>query len=102
PGDRVVASLDWGGFAEEAIATPATTWHVPAGISLCDAVSVPLSCGTSYAALHWRARIQRGETLVVFGASGGVGLTAVQIGRLAGAKVIAVAASKARAELAVA
>jgi NADPH:quinone reductase len=100
-GDRVVASLDWGGFAEEAIATASTTWHVPAGISLLDAVSVPQSFGTSYAALHWRARIKPSETLVVFGAAGGVGLTAVQLGRLAGAKVIAVAGSKARAKLAV-
>jgi NADPH:quinone reductase len=101
-GDRVVASLDWGGFAEEAIASAATTWKVPASVSLSQAVSVPLTFGTSYAALHWRARIKSDETLVVFGAAGGVGLAAVQIGRQAGARVIAVAGSKARAELAVA
>ena len=55
----------------------------------------------SYAALHWRGRIQKGETLVVFGAAGGVGLTAVQVGRAAGAKVIAVAGSRERADIAV-
>jgi NADPH2:quinone reductase len=74
PGDRVVAALDWGGYAEEAVATALTTWPVPDGIDLADAVNVPLSYGTSYAALHWRARIRSGETLVVFGAAGGVGL----------------------------
>ena len=61
PGDRVVAALDWGGYAEEAVATALTTWPVPDGIDLADAVNVPLSYGTSYAALHWRARMQRGE-----------------------------------------
>ncbi len=101
PGDRVVAALDWGGYAEEAVATALTTWPVPDGIDLADAVNVPLSYGTSYAALHWRARIRRGETLVVFGAAGGVGLAAVKLGRLAGARVIAVAGSKARVDLAI-
>ncbi len=102
PGDRVVAALDWGGYAEEAVATALTTWPVPDSIGLAEAVNVPLSYGTSYAALHWRARIRRGETLVVFGAAGGVGLAAVKLGRLAGARVIAVAGSKARIDLAIA
>lgn len=101
PGDRVIASLDWGGYAEEAVATALTTWPVPDGIDLADAVNVPLSYGTSYAALHWRARIQAGETLVVFGAAGGVGLAAVAAGKAAGARVIAVAGSRERVELAI-
>jgi NADPH:quinone reductase len=100
-GDRVVAALDWGGYAEEAVATALTTWPVPDGIDLADAVNVPLSYGTSYAALHWRARIQRGENLVVFGAAGGVGLAAVALGRAAGARVIAVAGSRERVDLAI-
>lgn len=102
PGDRVVASLDWGGYAEEAIATAYTTWPVPDGVDLATAVLVPLSYGTSYAALHWRGGLTRGQTLVVYGAAGGVGLTAVQLGRLAGAKVIAVAGSQERVDLAIA
>ena len=101
PGDRVIASLDWGGYAEEAVATALTTWPAPEGIDLADAVNVPLSYGTSYAALHWRARIRAGETLVVFGAAGGVGLAAVAVGKAAGARVIAVAGSKERVELAI-
>lgn len=100
PGDRVVAALDWGGYAEEAVATALTTWPVPDGIDLADAVNVPLSYGTSYAALHWRARMRAGETLVVFGAAGGVGLAAVALGKAAGARVIAVAGSKERVALA--
>jgi NADPH2:quinone reductase len=101
PGDRVVAALDWGGYAEEAVATALTTWPVPDGIDLADAVNVPLSYGTSYAALHWRARIERGENLVVFGAAGGVGLAAVALGKVAGARVVAVAGSKERVDLAI-
>ncbi|MDQ8732797.1 NADPH:quinone oxidoreductase family protein [Bradyrhizobium sp. LHD-71] len=101
PGDRVVAALDWGGYAEEAVATALTTWPVPDGVDLADAVNVPLSYGTSYAALHWRARIRSGETLIVFGAAGGVGLAAVAIGKAAGARVIAVAGSQERIDLAI-
>jgi NADPH:quinone reductase len=101
-GDRVVAALDWGGYAEEAVATALTTWHVPDGVDLAAAVSVPLGYGTSYAALHWRGRIKAGDTLAVFGAAGGVGMTAVQLGRLAGARVIAVAGTQERVERAIA
>jgi NADPH2:quinone reductase len=101
PGDRVVAALDWGGYAEEAVANALTTWPVPNGIDLADAVNVPLSYGTSYAALHWRGRMQRGDTVVVFGAAGGVGLAAVAVAKAAGANVIAVAGSKERVDLAI-
>jgi NADPH2:quinone reductase len=91
PGDRVAALLDWGGFGEEAIATAVTTWHVPASVHLSQACMVPVTYGTSWAALHWRAHIEPGQTVVVFGAAGGVGMSAVQIARQAGAHVIAVA-----------
>ena len=100
PGDRVTASLDWGGYAEEAVASAATTWQVPDGIDLGVAATVPLTYGTSYAALHWRARLRAGETLLVYGAAGGVGLPAVEIGRLAGARVIAVAGTPERVQVA--
>jgi NADPH:quinone reductase len=101
PGDRVVAALDWGGYAEQAVATAVTTWPVPDGIDLADAVNVPISYGTSYAALHWRGAIRPQQTLVVFGAAGGVGLTAVQLGKAAGARVIAVAGSQERVDIAI-
>lgn len=99
-GDRVAAALDWGGYAEQAIATASTTWHVPDGVDLATAASVPLTYGTAYAALHWRARLQAGESLLVHGAAGGIGLPAVELGRLAGASVIAVAGSPERLRMA--
>jgi NADPH2:quinone reductase len=99
-GDRVAASLDWGGYGAEAIATVETVWHVPDALSLRDAASIPLTYGTAYAALHWRARIAEGETLLVYGAAGGVGLPAVELGKLAGARVLAVAGSQERLDIA--
>jgi NADPH:quinone reductase len=99
-GDRVAAALDWGGYAEEAVAASATTWHVPSTVPLATAASVPLTYGTSHAALHWRAGLRPGQTLVVYGAAGGVGLSAVEVGRQAGAHVIAVAGSQERVRIA--
>jgi NADPH2:quinone reductase len=101
-GDRVAAAIDWGGYAEEAIATQETVWRVPDAVGLDVAASLPITWGTSYAALHWRAGLQAGQTLLVFGAAGGVGLAAVQLGRRAGARVIAVAGSQERVDIALA
>lgn len=100
PGDRVVAGIDWGGYAEEATATVHTTWRVPDSVDLSVAVSVPLTYGTSHAALHWRVGLQAGQSVLIYGAAGGVGLAAVEIARAAGAKVIAVAGSDERVALA--
>lgn len=91
PGDRVAAIIDWGGYAEEAVAALENVWPVPAGVALADACSVPATYGTAYASLHWRARLEAGQSVLVFGAAGGVGLPAVELARLAGAHVIAVA-----------
>jgi len=93
-GDRVAAIVESGAFADEAIAPVKTTYVVPAGVSLTSALPLPLSYGTAYTALAWRARLQPGETLLVHGAAGGVGLAAVQIGRELGARVIATASSE--------
>jgi NADPH2:quinone reductase len=95
-GDRVAAAVDWGGFAQQAIASAATTWRVPDAVGLDIACFVPTTYGTSHAALHRRGRLQAGETLLVYGAAGGIGLPAVQLGRRAGARVIAVAGSDER------
>lgn len=100
PGDQVVAILDWGGFAEEAIATAETVYPLPEGLELSTAVSLPLTYGTSYGALHWRANISPGKTLLVHGAAGGVGLAAVELGRLAGARVIATASTEEKLNMA--
>jgi NADPH2:quinone reductase len=99
-GDPVAAMLDWGGYGEEAIAAVEVAWRVPDGIDLLVACAVPATYGTSYAALHWRARIQPGQSVLVFGAAGGVGIAAVEVARQAGAHVIAVARTEERLALA--
>lgn len=100
PGDRVAAALDWGAHAQVTVALASRTWHVPDAVDLATAAVMPVGYGTVYAGLHWRARIRAGETLVVYGAAGGIGLAAVQLGRLAGARVIAVAGSLERVDVA--
>jgi len=99
-GQRVAAALDWGGLAQEVVATADTVYPVPDGMGLALAVSLPITYGTVWAALEWRAALRPGETLLVHGASGGLGMAAVQIGRLMGARVIATASSEAKREAA--
>ncbi len=94
PGDRVLAILDWGGFAEEAVVTEATVYPLPAGLDLASSTHLAISYGTACGALVWRARLQPGETLLVHGAAGGTGLAAVELGKRLGARVIACASSE--------
>lgn len=93
PGDRVVAGLRWGGFAEEAVVTSRTVFHLPDEVDFDAAVQFPTIYATAYGALKWRARLCNGETLLVHGAAGGSGLAAVEIGKILGARVIATAGS---------
>lgn len=93
PGDRVVAGTTAGGFAEEVNAFGFNTHHIPDGVSFKDASAILLTHGTVIHALKDRAKILKGETLAVLGASGGVGTAAIQIGKLLGAKVIACAST---------
>lgn len=93
PGDRVAALTMAGGFAEECIAPAAACVAVPASMSAEVAAGFHLVYGTVIHALKDRAQLQPGETLLVLGASGGVGLAAVQLGKLMGARVIAAASS---------
>lgn len=88
PGDRVMASLWYGGYAEVVAVDEARVFAVPDGVSDDQAAVVPIAYGTSYHALADRADLQSGETLVVLGASGGVGLATVDIGAMLGARVI--------------
>lgn len=90
-GDAVAAFINVGGFAEEAIADAAMCMPLPPGLDLAEAATFPLVYGTSYHALKQRAALQPGETLLVLGAAGGVGLSAVQLGKRMGARVIAAA-----------
>lgn len=92
-GQRVAAALDWGAFAQEAVTTAATVYPVPDALPLSIAAALPLTYGTTWAALNWRAQLQKREVLLVFGASGALGTAAVQIGRALGAEVIAVAST---------
>lgn len=92
-GDAVFALTGWGGFAEEVVADGFKTMPIPPGMDFVTAATTMYTCGTSMHALKQRAQIQEGETLLVLGAAGGVGLAAVQIGKLMGAKVIAAASS---------
>lgn len=92
-GDEVVAMLMNGGFAEEVIAPAKVCVPKPKAMSFVNAASFMMVYGTSYHALKDRAKIQPGETLLVLGASGGVGLTAVELGKIMGARVIAAAST---------
>ena len=102
PGDRVVAALDWGAFAQEAVTTADTVYPVPTGLSLAHAAAMPITYGTTWSALAWRGQLQAGETLLVHGAGGALGMAAVQIGRLMGARVIATASTAEKREAALA
>jgi NADPH2:quinone reductase len=91
PGDRVLAAVPMGGYAER-IALPAAFAHrMPEEMSFEEGAALPIVYPTSYAGLVFRAALQRGETLLVHAAAGGVGLAAVQIGKALGARVIATA-----------
>jgi len=93
PGDRVMAILAYGGLAEYAVAPAAETWVIPAGMSFAQAGAFPIAYISSHVAIRWQGRLEAGETMLVLGAAGGVGLTAVEIGKAMGARVIAAAST---------
>jgi NADPH2:quinone reductase len=99
PGDKVLGVVVTGGFAEEAIVPAMQCFPVPVEMDFPTAAAFMMAYGTSYHALKDRANIKEGETLVVLGASGGVGLAAVELGRLMGARVIACASTSEKLEL---
>jgi NADPH2:quinone reductase len=92
-GDRVVAMTGSGCFAEFVVASRDQIVPVPGDMPFDVASGFTMTYGTSHHALKQRARLQPGETLLVLGAAGGVGLTAVELGKVMGAKVIAAASS---------
>lgn len=91
PGDRVMAVLSQGGYAEQAVARAGDVWVIPDSMDVVTAAGFPIAYGTSHYGLIERCRLQPGETLLVHGAAGGVGLTAVEVGAALGATVIATA-----------
>ncbi len=99
PGDRVIAASTYGGFAEEMVADADKVIAMPDVMEFVPASAFVLAYGTSYHALKDRAQLKAGETLLVLGASGGVGLAAIQIGKAMGARVIAAASSDAKLQV---
>ncbi|WP_170365615.1 NADPH:quinone oxidoreductase family protein [Ruegeria arenilitoris] len=89
PGDRVAVYSGQGGLAQFGVFDADRAVVIPQSCSFEDAAAIQIAYGTSHMALDHRARLQTGETLLVTGAAGGVGLTAVEIGKLMGATVIA-------------
>jgi len=92
-GDEVVAGLRIGGFAEEVNAAAAACRPIPKGMDFVKAAAYPAAYLTAYVALVVRGNLTAGETLLVHGSTGGVGLAAVEVGKLLGATVIATSAS---------
>jgi NADPH:quinone reductase-like Zn-dependent oxidoreductase/acyl dehydratase len=93
-GDKVIALCGWGGFAEEVAVDARRCVLLPPAIDFPVGASLLYNYGTSYHALKDRAALKAGETLLVLGAAGGVGLAAVELGKLMGAKVIAAASAE--------
>lgn len=99
-GDRVVSKGGLGGYAERAVVDARQSFTMPDGMDPADACALMVAYGTSHHALKQRADLRAGETLVVFGASGAAGIAAVQIGKIMGARVIAVASTEEKRALA--
>ena len=93
-GTRVLAFTGHGGYAEEVIVDAASVVALPEEMDFATAAGFPITYATSYHALKDRGQLRSGETLLVLGAAGGVGLAAVEIGKLLGASVIAAASSE--------
>ena len=98
-GDKVISMGAAGAFCERIVANEFGVFPMPEGLSFEQAAGVSITYFTSYYALKQRANIKEGETLLVLGAAGGVGTTAVELGKLMGAKVIAAASSDEKLEL---
>ncbi len=101
PGDRVMAILAYGGLAEYAVAPAAETFVIPPGMGFVEAGAFPVAYISSHVAIRWQGRLEPGETMLVLGAAGGVGLTAVEIGKAMGARVIAAASTAEKLAVAV-
>lgn len=96
PGDRVMAQLRLGGFAEQAVAPAAQMFPLPDALTYEEGAAWYVAATTAWHALHDKAQIKPGEHLLVLGASGGVGMAAVQLGKHKGANVIGLASSDAK------
>ncbi len=98
-GDRVMAYIGWGGARERAVAPASALVPIPDGVSDTVAAGVSVTYGTAIHGLKDRGRLRAGEWVAVLGAAGGAGLAAVEIAKLMGARVIAVASSAEKLEV---
>ena len=92
-GDRVMGMCGWNGYATEVVIGEAQCMPLPASLDYETGAAIPMTYGTSYYALKQRAALRPGETLLVHGATGGVGTAAVDLGRVMGARIIATGGS---------
>lgn len=100
PGDRVIVKLRFGGYAEEVVVMPSQLTPLPSTFDYAEGATFLAAHGTAHHALVDRGQLRAGEVLLVHGAGGGVGLAAVEIGKLLGATVIAAASSQAKLDVA--
>ena len=99
-GDKVVALSQLGGYAEQALVKESSVFKIPEKMSFDDSCALLCAYGTSHYALKQRGNLKKDETLVVLGASGSTGIAAIQIGKIIGAKVIAVAKTEEKQKIA--
>jgi NADPH2:quinone reductase len=98
-GDQVIGFTQTGAFAQQAVAPAAALMPMPPGIDFDTAAAITLTYGTSHHAVVDRGQLKAGETMLVLGAAGGVGLAAIEIGKALGARVIAAASSAEKLEV---
>ena len=100
PGDRVIATppLPRGGYAEKVVAPVGSVFAIPESIPFESAAALPITYQTSHVALHRRAGLREGETVLVHAGAGGVGSAAIQLARAAGARVFATAGGEEKVE----
>lgn len=99
-GDRVMAGLGNGGLAEKAIVPAGRMFHVPEGVPFEKAASLLMTYGTTIHGLKDRGHIKAGDTVLILGAAGGVGLSAIELAKAFGARVVAAVSSEAKGEVA--
>lgn len=102
PGDAVLALSRWGCYAQRVLVSAHTVYPVAESLDLLDVLPLPLSYGTAYAALVWKARLKPSDTVLVLGAGSGVGLAAVDLASELGARVVACASTPDKREVALA
>ncbi|MEK6594258.1 MAG: NADPH:quinone oxidoreductase family protein [Pseudomonadota bacterium] len=100
PGDRVAAQNEYGAYAQRCIVPQMNCYPMPAGMSYADAAAMGLTYATAHFALVERGQYKQGETVLVNGAAGGVGIATIQVAKVLGATVVASVSSAEKAELA--